>query len=148
MSVELSYEAIAAEFDLLRAVFESGWKDPFRFIELQRPSRYCNLKNNDESHYIAIITLSGGYDYRVGFVKEYQFKIRADGCFVYNIPFEYAKQSIGKWVKYVSRWLNEIESFSGLRQQARCLVISQELMIRTLALEKMDFLGVFYILCF
>ena len=146
MTAELTFEELSSEFHLLNEVFNSGRKEPFYSIVIRRPYKdgykYMTLMENlrrkqkglplknleyieyKESEFIAVITLGG-------VVKPYEFKIKPDGSFVYNIPFEYAKQSIGKWVKYISRWLNSLNTFSAIRQQIRCLKIRRELIERT-----------------
>ena len=162
MSIITTYEQILEEFDLIKTLFESGRKEPFTSINIRRaylagPNRNAILSSNtrrrillglsvkyipypDESEYIAVITLSGYSYWGKTNVRDYVFKIKQDGSFVYNIPFEYSKQSIGKWVKYIGRWLNEIESMSGIRQQLRCRTIEMELKERVFSvIDQLEF---------
>jgi hypothetical protein len=145
MPIGITYAEVASAFDALQGIFESTRKEPFYSINLRKaftepfaPSTMANrrrqlsglplkLVDYKESDYIAVIILTGG-----SMVHPYTFKIKADGCFVYNIPFEYSKQSIGKWVKYISRWLNESDCYTVIRQQMRCSKIKRELIQRTL----------------
>lgn len=159
MSVFVTYETLSAEFDILQAVFESGRREPFTSISMRRAYAAgastvelttLNRKRHlaglplkrtplpDESDYVAVIKLSGSTYYGNSMVRDYVFKIREDGCFAYNIPFEYSKQSIGKWVKYIGRWLNGMEALSGLRQQERCRSITLELLGKTPLLDYDD----------
>jgi len=155
MSVKITYDQLKEEFDLLEAVFESGRKEPFTDIIIRRayaPGSYQPLslkdrrrlikglpvrptENPDESEYIAVITLTGYSSWHTSKVRDYVFKMRDDGCFTYNISYEYSRQPIAKWSTYIARWLNDIESFSGLRQQQRCRKIQMELMGRVFSLE-------------
>lgn len=146
MSVKITYEQLHEEFDLLKATFESGRKEPFTDIIIRRayaPGSYQPLslnnkrrltkglpihptENPDESEYISVITLTGYSSWNTSKVRDYVFKMKDDGCFVYNIKYEYSRQPISKWIKYITRWLNSIDSFSGLRQQQRCKKIQME----------------------
>jgi CMP-2-keto-3-deoxyoctulosonic acid synthetase len=82
----------------------------------------------DESEYVAVITLLNSDN---GNIKPYVFKLKPDGSFLYRIPFEYNKQPIEKWVKYMRRWLADFEAMEAIRAQWRCDTIKQELIEKT-----------------
>jgi len=155
MSVCLTYEEVLPEYEVLKAVFLTGHMEPFNNIFIRKayklgdmmPSKMCwsrqfNLilsgRRNmiprepcpDESKYIAVITLLNSNNRNI---KPYEFKIARDGSFLYRIPFEYNKQPIEKWVKYIRRWLAEFEAMEGIRSQLRCDTIKQELIEKSWA---------------
>jgi hypothetical protein len=84
----------------------------WRLIQLGRRNEIPREPCPDESEYVAVITLSNSHN---GNIKPYTFKIKEDGSFLYRIPFEYNKQPIEKWVKYIRRWLVNIEGMEGIR---------------------------------
>lgn len=143
--IKLSYEEIYDSFANFRKDFFSKPIEPFYNIEI-RPAykkgatglmTVTNYKRwlrglpyihgpllPDESEYIAVICVSG-----VGpNIKPYTFKIRDDGAFMYSIPFEYNKQPISKWVKYMNNFIRSLPTFGPYyRQQMRTSAFKHEL---------------------
>jgi hypothetical protein len=153
MSLGLTFEDVLSQYEILRLVFHTGKKDPFDSLCIRRaykdgdtfPSKLpftqqfrliqsgrSNLITREpcpnEGEYIAVITLLNGYKKNI---KPYVFKIKADGSFLCSIPFEYNKQPIKKWIKYIHRWIADFECMSGIRAQLRCHAIKQELIEKT-----------------
>ena len=154
------YKEIEGNFAALKEVFYNGRKEPFTDICIRRPfdgsvlppyrnicerreyDKYVRLhgvapplvKTPDETDYVAVITLSGYKN-----VKPYVFKIRKDGAILRQVAFEYDKQSIEKWIKYIQRWMLDSYAFSELRCRNRCFQIKEELMSRLWATEFSDF---------
>jgi hypothetical protein len=160
MSVGITYEEVLAEYEVLYQLFRTGRMEPFNNVYIRKayklgdmmPSKMSITKQfrlirsghrdmiprepcPDESDYIAVITLLNSNN---GNIKPYEFKIAADGSFLYRIPFEYNKQPIQKWVKYIRRWLAEFKGMEGIRAQWRCDTIKQELLEKTLLRAEWD----------
>lgn len=156
MPFGLTYEEVLAEYELIR----TGRMEPFNNVYIRKaykagdmlPSKMSLIKQfrllrngrrdmiprepcPDESEYVAVITLLNSNN---GNIKPYVFKIKADGSFLYTIPFEYNKQPIKKWVGIIRHWLADFEGMEGIRAQWRCDAIKQELLAKTWDMVEWD----------
>ena len=132
-----------SSFDDLKALFRTWSTAPFTGIYFRAPYKkgevlsltFDQLRRRpvvrtlapDESEFIGVITLSA-----IAIKdKSYVFKLRKDGSIVYQIPFEFDKQPIQKWVKLIMRWFHSSYLLEPLRRRQQFNLIKEELMMKT-----------------
>ena len=137
-----------SSFDDLKALFGTWSTAPFTGIYFRTPNKKGDLLPltfdqmrslirgglpvvrqlaPDESDYLGVITLSATNING----KSYVFKLRKDGSIVYQIPFEFDKQPIQKWVKLITRWFHSSYLLAPLRHRQQFDLVKEELMMKT-----------------
>jgi hypothetical protein len=148
MAINLTYEEIANSFHILKKDFYSRPIAPFNFIEIRHPYKQgqrglMSLSNQrrfwkglsyvpgpllpDETDYVAVIYVCGQNPN----IKQYEFKIRADGAFLRKIPFEYNSQPISKWEKFISKFIQNLPTFGQYFRQVNRVALFKEELMRT-----------------
>lgn len=151
------YKEIEQDFAALKEVFDNGRKEPFNYISIRRPfdgslvpafrtlleihrgvvPRLVQMP--DETDYVAVIELSHcGFNVRNKQVSPYRFKIRKDGAILRHVPFEYDKQPIEKWIKYIQNWMWNSSVLSEMRCRNRCFAVKEELISKMWASKFSD----------
>ena len=137
-----------SSFDDLKALFRKWSTAPFTGIYFRAPYKKGEVLSftfdqrrslirrrlpvvrqlaPDESEFIGVITLSA-----IAIKdKSYVFKLRKDGSIVYQIPFEFDKQPIQKWVKLITRWFHSSYLLAPLRHRQQFDLVKEELMMKT-----------------